>query len=314
MSEYEYYLNKLGPWKVCEERKRKLHKRELVKQIKAEAMQRGQKLSDGKVLAMLKEREELEETRESERGKKALTALDNPVDQCMTKSLFRKGDHLLKFYEAKYKFGAKDVRPFAQHQENGQRDPAQEEAILEQEITKLTRQMTKQQKRDSMHFRHMMKTGFLKNLSRSTSKETAAAPELQERRRLSSQPNINSFGTMQASSLYAPDPREKKLSATTFGPSRNHIVHRAQSLTHNPDDTCDSLGHQTLNNESLISNHLLSETLLKDYRKIKRQTSTLVKNMSSLLGTQVKRLHSRLDKVQRDNEELAHSSSSSEDD
>jgi hypothetical protein len=69
------------------------------------------------------------------------------------------------------------------------------------------------------------------------------------------------------------------------------------------------VGHQTLN-DSLLSNHLLSENLLKDYRKIKRQTSTLVKNMSSLLGTQVKRLHSRLDKVQRDNEERAHSSSS----
>ena len=38
--------------------------------------------------------------------------MENPVDNSINKSLFKKDDPLLKYYEAKYKFKPKDVRPF----------------------------------------------------------------------------------------------------------------------------------------------------------------------------------------------------------
>lgn len=42
-----------------------------------------------------------------------LDFLDKPVDKCMKKTLFQKSDKLIKFYEAKYKFRKKELRPFA---------------------------------------------------------------------------------------------------------------------------------------------------------------------------------------------------------
>lgn len=44
-----------------------------------------------------------------------LSFLDNPVDPSLSKCLFREDDPLLRFYEHKYKFPLKDIRPFAQH-------------------------------------------------------------------------------------------------------------------------------------------------------------------------------------------------------
>lgn len=46
VTQYEYYLNKLAPWKLCEIRKRKMHKRELVKEIKIEAEANNKKLTE----------------------------------------------------------------------------------------------------------------------------------------------------------------------------------------------------------------------------------------------------------------------------
>jgi hypothetical protein len=41
----------------------------------------------------------------------------------MIKALFRKDDPLLRFYEAKYKFAPKEVRPFAQHTSSESQNP-----------------------------------------------------------------------------------------------------------------------------------------------------------------------------------------------
>jgi hypothetical protein len=41
---------------------------------------------------------------DSFRKKRSLAFLDDPVDHCMIKALFRQDDHLMRFYEEKYKF------------------------------------------------------------------------------------------------------------------------------------------------------------------------------------------------------------------
>ena len=63
-------------------------------------------MSDSQIMEDLKERIEKETldtaTRESPEKSHyimSMAFLDNPVDGCMVKSLFRKDDHLLKFYE-----------------------------------------------------------------------------------------------------------------------------------------------------------------------------------------------------------------------
>lgn len=59
-----------------------------------------------------------------------MSFLDNPVDGCMVKSLFRKDDHLLKFYEQKYKFQPKDIRPFAQFDANNDTNTAHDDQMF----------------------------------------------------------------------------------------------------------------------------------------------------------------------------------------
>ena len=85
-----------------------------------EAKEQNKHYSDSDLREVLKER--LEKLYESDKNYQNgpddssrphnLSFLDDPVDECMSKSLFRRDDPLMKFYEAKYKIEIKDCRPF----------------------------------------------------------------------------------------------------------------------------------------------------------------------------------------------------------
>lgn len=47
------------------------------------------------------------------RTKQDYSFLENPVDKCMLKLLFNTEDKLMKFYESKFRFTLKEMRPFA---------------------------------------------------------------------------------------------------------------------------------------------------------------------------------------------------------
>jgi hypothetical protein len=84
-------------------------------------------MSEREIKRVLREREEaifqegLDKTSEGSSSignipkRRNLSCLDAPVDESLTKSLFREDDKLLHFYENKYKFEVKDIRPFAHH-------------------------------------------------------------------------------------------------------------------------------------------------------------------------------------------------------
>lgn len=55
----------------------------------------------------------------------------------MIKSLFKRHDPLLKFYEAKYKIEPRDVRPFAQHANNADHNPMHNENLFKDEMHKI---------------------------------------------------------------------------------------------------------------------------------------------------------------------------------
>ena len=65
-----------------------------------------------------------------------LRILDNPADKCMSKALFRKDDPLMSFYETKYRFQIKEIRPFAQHTHTKEMNPLYNDEIYEFEMKK----------------------------------------------------------------------------------------------------------------------------------------------------------------------------------
>jgi len=72
--------------------------------------------------------------------------LDNPVDPSMSKSLFREEDPLLRFYEDKYKFEVKDIRPFAQHTATWENNPLHNEQVFIKEV-ELVRKAEEEEKK-----------------------------------------------------------------------------------------------------------------------------------------------------------------------
>ena len=104
-------------------------KRLLARQLDAELQLSGKRISESELKRELKEREEAmlnSQNPHHESGaistanskgvrQRNLSFLDNPVDPSLSKCLFREDDPLLRFYEHKYKFPLKDIRPFAQH-------------------------------------------------------------------------------------------------------------------------------------------------------------------------------------------------------
>ncbi len=66
-----------------------------------------------------------------------LDFLSNPADKCMIKSLFQRDDDLMKFYESKYRFKVKDIRPFAQHTQIKEFNPLHNEDVYLREMQKI---------------------------------------------------------------------------------------------------------------------------------------------------------------------------------
>lgn len=78
----------------------------------------------------------------------------------MVKSLFRKDDHLLKFYEQKYKFQPKDIRPFAQFDANNDTNTAHDDQMFKEEMEKIQKKVEETKKQEQKRFRDLKKTGF----------------------------------------------------------------------------------------------------------------------------------------------------------
>lgn len=89
-----------------------------------------------------------------------LSFLDNPVDPSLSKCLFREDDPLLRFYEHKYKFPLKDIRPFAQHTATLDADPRFNEAVFQQELDKVTREEERVKSELAKRYRVIAKNGF----------------------------------------------------------------------------------------------------------------------------------------------------------
>ena len=62
---------------------------------------------------------------------------NDPVDKCLNRSLCMKDDPMLKFYEDKFKFPPKEIRPFAQHTSGEQQNPIYNEKLFETELAKI---------------------------------------------------------------------------------------------------------------------------------------------------------------------------------
>lgn len=90
---------------------------------------------------------------DSYRRKNSLYFLDDPVDKCMIKALFRQDDDLMKFYEQKYKFQPKEIRPFAQHTNTKDQNPIHNEKLFKQEVDKVRKSQELKKKEDEKKYR-----------------------------------------------------------------------------------------------------------------------------------------------------------------
>jgi hypothetical protein len=86
---------------------------EIVKKIEEEAKVFNHKYTEKEIKEMVKREVEAHATKisggevpstDSYRRKASLYFLDDPVDKCMIKALFRQDDELMRFYEEKFKF------------------------------------------------------------------------------------------------------------------------------------------------------------------------------------------------------------------
>lgn len=87
----------------------------MIKEIISNAQKKGIKLTEAQIKEKVHENEQKELCAKIPelKNKSIANVLEKPVDISMIKALFVQDDPLLKFYESKYKFEPKDIRPFA---------------------------------------------------------------------------------------------------------------------------------------------------------------------------------------------------------
>jgi hypothetical protein len=66
----------------------------------------------------------------------------------------------MRFYEEKYKFKSKDVRPFAQHTNTNDTNPLHNEKIFKEEVDKVRKSQELKKKEDEKRYREMVRCQF----------------------------------------------------------------------------------------------------------------------------------------------------------
>jgi hypothetical protein len=66
----------------------------------------------------------------------------------------------MKFYEKKYKFTPKEVRPFAQHTNTKENNPIYNEKLFEEEVRKVKRREEEAKREQVKRYREMAKGNF----------------------------------------------------------------------------------------------------------------------------------------------------------
>ena len=78
----------------------------------------------------------------------------------MLKILFKENDEMMKFYEGKYRFEMKDIRPFAHAHDAKELNPLHNDEVFEREIGKIQEAQRKERKVKIKRFREMEKDKF----------------------------------------------------------------------------------------------------------------------------------------------------------
>ncbi|CDW74054.1 UNKNOWN [Stylonychia lemnae] len=154
-----YYMKKLRPWQI--------YFNEKVKQIRRAKSKYDQEDLDEVALrnAYIKN---LMEFQQKQNALQDLAFLNNPADKCMLKILFKKDDTVMKFYEKKYRFQMKDVRPFAQHTDMKEFSALHNDDVFNDQMKVFLEQDRRQKKLQRQRYREiqrsMNKTSFMQPL------------------------------------------------------------------------------------------------------------------------------------------------------
>lgn len=84
----------------------------------------------------------------------------------------------MRFYEDKYKFQPKDIRPFAQHTNTNDQNPLHNEKLFKEEVDKVRKSQELKKKEDEKKYRQMVRCQFRNStfMMHRTKKESSFSP------------------------------------------------------------------------------------------------------------------------------------------